>query len=162
MRARPARGPSRAGPASAEGARIRPGRRGDERELARLAAAVLPEAWPAEAFAATLGAESARARVAEAGGAFVGFALAQRAADAAEILSVAVAPVAQRKGLGRRLVEQLLADLRADGVARVHLEVRASNAAALGLYRSLGFRQTRRRARYYRDGEDALELGVAL
>src|SRR5262245_6019456 len=141
---------------------LRAARRGDERELARLAAAVLPEAWSAEGFAATLGKESARARIAESDGGLVGFALAQRAADQAEILTVAVAPAQQRRGLGRRLVEARLAELRAEGVARAQLEVRASNAAALALYRSLGFRESRRRPRYYRDGEDALELGVAL
>ena len=52
--------------------------------------------------------------------------------------------------------------LRAEGVRRVHLEVRGSNAVARALYASLGFCESRRRVGYYRDGEDALELGVAL
>jgi len=141
---------------------LRAARPGDERELARLAAAVLPEAWSAEGFAASLAKESARALVAESDGALVGVALALRAGDEAEVLTVAVEPAQQGRGLGRRLVGALLAELRGDGVERVHLEVRASNAPARALYASLGFRESRRRLGYYRDGEDALELGVAL
>ena len=141
---------------------LRAARAGDERELARLAAAVLPEAWSAGAFAVSLARDSARARVADADGALVGFALALRAEDEAELISVAVEPAQQGRGLGRRLVGTLLAELRAEGVRRVHLEVRSSNAVARALYASLGFSESRRRVGYYRDGEDALELGVAL
>ena len=36
------------------------------------------------------------------------------------------------------------------------LEVRVSNAAAIGLYRSLGFESLGTRRAYYQDGEDAL------
>ena len=92
----------------------------------------------------------------------MGFALARRTADEAELLTLCVEPAAPGHGLGRRLAETLFAELRAEGVRRVHLEVRGSNAAARALYGALGFRESRRRAGYYRDGEDALELGVAL
>ena len=135
---------------------------GDERELARLADAVLPEAWSVEEFAASLASDAARALVAEEQGALVAFALARCAADEAELLTLCVDPSHQGRGLGRRLAETLFAQLRAEGVRRVHLEVRGSNAAARALYGALGFRESRRRAGYYRDGEDALELGVAL
>jgi ribosomal-protein-alanine N-acetyltransferase len=43
----------------------------------------------------------------------------------------------------------------------VHLEVRPSNATARTLYRSLGFRETGRRPRYYGD-EDALLMTLDL
>ena len=142
---------------------LRAARPGDERELARLAAAVLPEAWSAAGFAAALARATTRALVAESDGAAVGFALALRMAVDAELVSVAVEPARQRRGIGRRLLMALLTQLRDDdGVEQVYLEVRASNAVALALYRSLGFTESRRRVGYYRDGEDALELGVAL
>jgi ribosomal-protein-alanine N-acetyltransferase len=38
------------------------------------------------------------------------------------------------------------------------LEVRASNIAAIGLYESAGFTKFNVRARYYADGEDAVEM----
>lgn len=45
------------------------------------------------------------------------------------------------KGLGRRLMESALAAAKTLGFERVELEVFASNAPALALYRSLGFAQ---------------------
>lgn len=42
-----------------------------------------------------------------------------------------------------------------DGAAAT-LEVRAGNAAAVALYRRLGFEEVGRRRRYYADGSDAL------
>jgi ribosomal-protein-alanine N-acetyltransferase len=88
--------------------------------------------------------------------------LGWRADDEAEILTLAVEKDARGQGIGRALVVALLEQLRSDGARHVSLEVRRSNAAALGLYTSLGFTAARVRARYYRDGEDALVLGVAL
>src|SRR5262245_50978862 len=95
---------------------IRGARAGDERELARLASAVLPEAWSQEAFATSLASDAARALVAEEQGALVGFALARCAADEAELLTLCVDPDHQGRGLGRRLAEMLFAQLRAEGV----------------------------------------------
>ncbi len=48
---------------------------------------------------------------------------------------------ARGQGLGRSLVETLLADLRARGVPGVHLDVAADNELAIGFYRHLGFRE---------------------
>jgi [ribosomal protein S18]-alanine N-acetyltransferase len=134
----------------------------DAAEIANLARQTLPEAWSAPSFRAALERRSVLGLVARRAESLAGFALAGCADADGEILSLAVAEAERGAGLGRRLLEALLAGLRKRGVARVHLEVRGSNAAALALYESLGFRTARRRLRYYRDGEDALELGVAL
>jgi ribosomal-protein-alanine N-acetyltransferase len=57
----------------------------------------------------------------------------------------------------------LLDDGRRRGITLVVLEVRPTNAEALGLYESLGFRVTGRRKGYYFDtGEDALVMEAAL
>ena len=65
----------------------------------------------------------------------------------AEILDLRVLASCRRRGYGRRLLEASLTALAP--VERVDLEVRASNAAAMGLYRTLGFRETGRRPDYY-------------
>jgi ribosomal-protein-alanine N-acetyltransferase len=53
--------------------------------------------------------------------------------------------------------------LQAAGVEQVRLEVREGNAAAISLYRNLGFEAQGRRVRYYADPvEDALLLGLRL
>ena len=92
----------------------------------------------------------------------LGFVLGWRADDEAEILTLAVDEQSRGQGLGRALVTALLDEVRAAGARRVSLEVRSSNAAARALYASQGFTLTRARPRYYRDGEDALVLGLEL
>jgi len=65
----------------------------------------------------------------------------------AEVLDLRVLASCRRRGYGRQLLEASLRALAP--VKRVDLEVRASNEAALGLYRDLGFCETGRRLQYY-------------
>jgi len=58
---------------------------------------------------------------------------------ASELLSMAVAPRAQRLGLGSLLVDTLLAQLEARGVDRVKVVVGEENQAAVSLYLSCGY-----------------------
>lgn len=88
-----------------------------------------------------------------------GYSIIARAADEAELLNLAVAEVARGQGIGAALVERAIADARQWGASAMFLEVRASNAAALGLYERAGFREAGRRKGYYRrPSEDALIL----
>jgi len=82
--------------------------------------------------------------------------------EEAEIHAVAVRSDARRRGLGRTLVAAALDAAAARGVTKVFLEVRAGNVAAQQLYLGLGFRPLGVRARYYADGEDALQLALEL
>jgi RimJ/RimL family protein N-acetyltransferase len=78
-------------------------------------------------------------------------------------LGMGLLPELRGRGLGRRLLERTLAAARASGIARVELEVYASNAAAIALYERCGFRHEglRRRARLL-DGvaEDVVEMAL--
>jgi ribosomal-protein-alanine N-acetyltransferase len=76
--------------------------------------------------------------------------------DEAEILDVAVADSLRGRGIGRLLVQHACEFCRDREVALLGLEVRASNQAAIGLYRQLGFTESGRRRKYYENGEDAL------
>jgi ribosomal protein S18 acetylase RimI-like enzyme len=58
----------------------------------------------------------------------------------AHVLSVAVDPEWQARGVGRALAEAALRRFRELGIPAVRLEVRPANAAAQHLYRTLGFR----------------------
>ena len=101
--------------------------------------------------------------VAEVGGLVAGYVIAHNAADEGEILNLGVAGAHRRRGLGRALVEQVLAALGARGVRVVYLEVRESNAGARRLYEALGFGEVARRASYYRRPvEDAVVLCTAV
>jgi ribosomal-protein-alanine N-acetyltransferase len=118
---------------------------------------VFSDPWPAPAFRDLL--EHGAVVVASPADQVVGYLFAQRAADEAEILNLAVDPAHGRRGLGTALVQALLRDLRAAGVARVFLEVRESNQPAQAFYRALGFWLVSRRPGYYsRPPEDALVL----
>jgi ribosomal-protein-alanine N-acetyltransferase len=89
----------------------------------------------------------------------VGWALTWRAADELHLLDLAVAPEARRAGVGRCLLTHVVDAAREDGAAVALLEVRASNAPAIGLYRSVGFSETSVRRAYYSDnGEDAVVM----
>jgi ribosomal protein S18 acetylase RimI-like enzyme len=54
---------------------------------------------------------------------------------------LAVCPRHQRRGFGRRMMEEAERLLRAEGCAKINLNVRSSNARVLAFYRSLGFVQ---------------------
>ena len=83
--------------------------------------------------------------------------------QAGELESVAVAPSARRAGIGRALMNAVLDWLRLQAAAEVELEVRQSSAAAIALYRSLGFKEVGRRRNYYRDPqEDAVLMRLTL
>ena len=95
-----------------------------------------------------------------------GFILSRRAADEAEVLSVALAPQARGRGHAGQLLAEHLRQLSRQGVRAVHLEVEEGNTPALALYRRFGFREVGRRPAYYAkpDGSRAcaLILGLAL
>jgi ribosomal-protein-alanine N-acetyltransferase len=77
--------------------------------------------------------------------------------EEAHITTLAIAPDYQRQGLGQWLLLELLRLAQQRGLERATLEVRESNAAALGLYQKFGFRTAGRRKGYYQDnGEAAL------
>jgi ribosomal-protein-alanine N-acetyltransferase len=76
--------------------------------------------------------------------------------DELHITLVAVDPGHRRRGLGRRVLEELMACAIRRGATRATLEVAAGNGPGQGLYEALGFRTAGIRRGYYRNGEDAL------
>lgn len=116
------------------------------------------QSWPATAFEHELSQNpAARYIVVEQDGVPVAFGGLWLQFDQAHIVTVAVAPPARGRGLGRLAVHALIAVADAFQMADVTLEVRESNAAARGLYRTYGFYEVGRRKRYYADnGEDAI------
>jgi len=104
-----------------------------------------------------------RAMVAEVYGEVVGFAILRLVADEAELESIVVAPNWRGRGLGRLLLAEGARQVKELGAGRLDLEVRASNAAAIRLYRGAGFAETGRRRAYYHDPEeDAVLMSVTL
>jgi len=96
-------------------------------------------------------------------GEVAGFVIARLTPPEAELESIGVAAVLQRRGVGRRLMEALIERLKQPRVERLYLELRVSNAPALVFYRSLGFVETGRRPDYYADPkEDAVLMELRI
>ena len=130
-------------------------------DISALHGRVFEKAWDAEGVRRLLEHPASVALIAiEPSGGVAGFILAQLTADEAEILSLGVASISQRSGVGTQLVRGLIDAAQRKGVKRVFLDVAASNEAALGLYAKLGFAQMGRRKDYYSHAggrrEDAL------
>jgi len=96
----------------------------------------------------------------------VAFSVVRVGPDDTELLNLCVAPDAQRRGHGRRLLGSVVGRARAAGSDRVLLDVRESNIAAIRLYTRSGFAVLGSRARYYRTAsggdEDAVVMGLAI
>jgi ribosomal-protein-alanine N-acetyltransferase len=116
--------------------------------------------WPAVAFQRELASAHNHYVGARTGGLLVGYGgisrLGRRPPFEYEVHTIGVDPIYQGHGIGRRLLDELLAFAR-DGV--VYLEVRTDNEPAIALYRSVGFAQIGVRKRYYRvSGADAYTM----
>jgi len=85
----------------------------------------------------------------------VGYLVCSRHETVWHLMNVSVDPDQRRMGIATALLEELLGRID-DPRARVTLEVRRSNRAAIALYERFGFRPAGVRRRYYHDnGEDA-------
>ncbi len=156
----------------AEAARLawRTGGLGESGAVARLAEAAFDpqfrEAWTESQIAALLAASGAWLDLGEGPAGLMAFAMSRQIFEDVELLLCAVAPDWRGGGEGRRMMDAVIGAARTRGARRLFLEVRASNHAALSLYRSVGFTPQGRRPGYYRTlgGEsiDAITLSLTL
>ncbi len=126
---------------------------------------LFPDPWSVETFWSELAhvPETRHYVLAEDDGVLVGYAGLAVVGDQADVQTVAVSPTAQGRGVGRLLLDALLAEARRRRATAVLLEVRADNAAAQALYDRAGFQRIGVRRRYYQpDGTDALVLRLRL
>ncbi|MEP9350164.1 ribosomal protein S18-alanine N-acetyltransferase [Xanthobacter sp. KR7-225] len=133
----------------------------DAGPLAHIQARAFRHGWGRDEFERLIAERAVRAHVVSEGprGAPMGFVLSHVVAPEAEILSIAVRTDRRGRGLGLALLRHHLARLAAEGVTTSFLEVEEGNAAALALYRRLGYIQVGRRKGYYAGGgADALLL----
>ena len=79
-----------------------------------------------------------------------------------ELINIAVSPTHKKRGVGRALMKDCIERAKKANADRLLLEVRPSNAAAIGLYRAFGFKDDGIRKGYYADGEDALLMSLNL
>lgn len=78
----------------------------------------------------------------------VGILIFSTVLDEMELLNIVVDPQFQGRGYGRQLLDYLV-DQGRPGASKIFLEVRESNAPAIGLYQRFGFKLSGLRKNYY-------------
>jgi [ribosomal protein S18]-alanine N-acetyltransferase len=122
------------------------------------------DAWSQQTWWAELAGRPRRDYVVLADGEGVlGYAGLDHGGDVADVMTVAVAPRARGRGLGKQLLEVLEQRALDRGASHVMLEVRADNTSAIGLYEGAGYAAISTRRRYYQPGDvDALVMRKTL
>lgn len=147
---------------------FRPAVAADVHRLAAIDAGVNISPWSEAQFSAACKPGEGNpswALVAEEGSLIVGFVVVSQVLDEASLLSIAVDPAYQQRGLGRALLLAALERAEREGAGRCLLEVRESNTAARVLYTANGFSLDAVRKNYYPHGdkrEDALLMSKPL
>ena len=92
----------------------------------------------------------------------LGFAIYSPIIPESHLLNIAIDPAYQGKGLGDKLLQQIILQNRTIGVKTISLEVRVSNLTAINLYEKRGFHKDAIRPDYYSGSpkEDALLMSL--
>lgn len=145
--------------------RLEPMSLADVPEIADLERRVFPDPWSVDSFLAEVERrpDVGWPIVVRDGRELVAYAVVWFIVDEIHIGNIAVRPERHGQGVGRWLMEQVLAEGRRRSMIFGTLEVRPSNRAALALYERFGFRRIAVRPHYYRNNdEDAWVLAIAL
>lgn len=133
--------------------------RQDVPQIATLEQACFSDPWSEQSVDSELDNPLSLWLVCREGERVLGYVGSQTVLGESDMMNIAVAPDARRRGIAQLLIGALMQQLRERGSHRLSLEVRPSNAAAVSLYRKLGFAQVGRRPNYYRHPkEDGLIL----
>ena len=93
-----------------------------------------------------------------------GFAIYSPIVPESHLLNIAIDPAHQGKGLGDKLLQQVIFQNKTMGVQVISLEVRVSNLPAIKLYEKRGFLKDAIRPNYYSGPpkEDALLMSIKI
>jgi [ribosomal protein S18]-alanine N-acetyltransferase len=93
----------------------------------------------------------------------LGYAVLWCVLDQGELANIAIRPELRGRGLGARLLREVIETSRARGVTNLYLEVRGSNQGAIALYQRFGFTDVGTRKNYYQSPkEDARVMELLL
>lgn len=117
------------------------------------------EPWSEDALRLLLGEEAVGAVAKNDAGEVLGYAGMWLSPFEGEVTEVAVFPESRRRGVGKALLSFLDGEAKERGLEQISLEVRASNEAAIALYRGCGYEAAGVRKRFYKDPpEDAIVM----
>lgn len=107
------------------------------------------EPWTKEGFLESFQNQDNHYLVVEDGGRIAGYCGYWGILGEGYIYNVAVKKEYRRQRIGYRMLRQLIIEAKGRGITSMTLEVRVSNAAAIGLYQSLGFEAVGSRKDFY-------------
>ena len=115
--------------------------------------------WSKQSFIDEFGAENGHYIAAVDNGKIIGYSGFRYVLDEGHITTLAVQKKSRKKGIGTKLIAQLIEDAKKHGLKKLFLEVRQSNVPAQKIYKKLGFKVLDRRREYYQHPvEDALVM----
>ena len=142
---------------------IEPMATGDLDEVLAIERGAFPSAWSRGSYERELRNSNTYYLVARSAGVLVAYTGMWIVFDEAHVTTIAVHPQWRRRGLGARLMCRLIGLAGREGAARLTLEVRERNEAALALYRRLGFEEKGVLPGYYGDtGENGIVMWKTL
>ena len=132
-------------------------------EIARLEQEIFPDPWSLTALRDTWNQKQAQILGAWLDGQMAGYVIVYFAADESEFARIAVDEKVRRQGVAGALLDEMERVLAVKGIARLMLDVRKSNAAALRFYLSRGFKEDGVRKNFYTNPiEDAILMSRRL
>jgi len=143
---------------------FRPMRMDDLDAIMAIEPQIYPYPWTRGNFSDSLN-SGYTAQVLLEGERIVGYSLMMLVLDEAHLLNLSIAKTYQKQGLGRTLLEHMVAIAKNSQMANMFLEVRQSNISAIALYENMGFNEMAIRRSYYpaaNGREDAILMGLAL
>jgi [ribosomal protein S18]-alanine N-acetyltransferase len=134
---------------------IRPMTEADLDQVMELEKAIFANPWRRSFFLSDLGRSQGLVVVAEEDAVILGYAVAW-GTEETHLANLAVSEHERGKGVGGRLLDEVIAFARRSKAQSMYLEVRVSNTVARKFYSERGFVPTYLRKGYYENGEDAV------
>ncbi len=142
--------------------KIRPCSAEDVPSVAAIEKAAFSDPWSEDSLIGMTDSGYYHLLCAEDGKEVCGYITASSVAGESEILRIAVSECHRRRGIGASLLDFFIKERTHAGDCEFFLEVRASNAPAIGLYTSRGFEVCGKRANYYKcPTEDAVLMKLS-
>jgi len=129
---------------------VRQGTSVDLEDIYSLNIRAFPEAWSRQGLADALDMGLDFRTLRDRDNQLMAYYLGQDVADEVHILQLAVTETFRCRGIGRRIIHQILSGKSRAGMRKALLEVRADNRLAQHLYSKLGFSVSGIRKGYYR------------
>ena len=142
---------------------IRKMKKEDIPAVAVLEKEIFPDPWSEQALAESLEQNHTLLLTAYEDRQLIGYLILYYALEDGEIARIAVIPEKRRQGVGARLLLELENLCELNGITKLLLDVRESNAGAVSFYKDYGFTEDGIRRKFYSDHvEDAVLMSRQL